>query len=141
MTSTKENPLGAAGLGNTSISNRSNYTKKFPPYGKQLDELRRNGLIPARRVIVTTDWNIGKLFPRIILPSDVPVTNIRFNYLTGLHVQIVHYDQDLHILEDLITEILSIRPASLSTFNMSAVKVGLPASKLVFSKSIMEKAA
>ena len=68
--------------------------KKFPPYGKKLDDFRRRGLIPKNRVIVATDWKIGKLFPRIIVMPDAQVTSLRFNYLSGLHVQIVHFDHD-----------------------------------------------
>jgi hypothetical protein len=136
---TKKPPLERMAFENTQ---RNNYTtKKFPPFGKQLDELRRKGLIPAKRVIVATDWSIGKIFPRIIVTPDAPVANLRFNYLVSLHVQIVHYDHDSQILESLITEILSIQPESLSAFNMSAVKRGEPAFKMIFSKSIMEVAA
>lgn len=134
---TKKPPLERMALENTHLD----YKRKFPPFGKQLDELRRKGLIPAKRVIVATDWSIGKIFPRIIVTPDVPVTNLRFNYLVSLHVQIVHYDHDSRILESLITEIQSIQPQSLSTFNMDAVKRGEPAFKMIFSKSVMEAAA
>ena len=134
---TKKPPLERMALENTYLD----YKRKFPPFGKQLDELRRKGLIPAKRVIVATDWSIGKIFPRIIVTPDAPVANLRFNYLVGLHVQIVHYDHDNQILESLITEILSIQPESLSAFNMSAVKRGEPAFRMIFSKSVMEVAA
>lgn len=117
-----------------------NYIKRFPIFGKRLDELRKSGLIPARRVIVATEWHIGKLYPRIIVTPDIPVTSLRFNYLSGLHVQIVHFDRDEPILSDLITEILLIQPATLSTFNMDAVKQGKPAFKMIFSQSVMEAA-
>lgn len=114
--------------------------KYHPPYGKKLDDLRKRGLIPNRRVIIATSWNIGKLYPRIVITRDQPVTSLQFNYLSGLHVQIVHFDHDNHILESLITEILSIQPATLAAFNMDTVKRGEPAFKVIFSKSIMEAA-
>lgn len=114
--------------------------KTWPAYGKKLDELRRKGLIPAMRVIVATQWHIGKAFPRIVVTQEQPVTSLQFNYLSGLHVQIVHYDQDNQILESLILEIQSIQPESLSTFNMDAVKRGEPAFKMIYSKSVMEAA-
>ena len=122
------------------VNNLSSATKKYPAYGKQLDELRRKGLIPAKRVIVTTLWHIGKLYPRIIVTPDTPVSNLQFNYLSGLHVQIVYFDLDEPILSDLVTEILSIQPATLATFNMSAVKRNEPAFKLIYSQSEMEAA-
>ncbi|AEJ01836.1 hypothetical protein Nit79A3_2045 [Nitrosomonas sp. Is79A3] len=117
-----------------------NHSRKYPPYGKKLDDLRRQGLIAAMRVIVTTDWKLGAAYPRIIITQEQPVTNLQFNYLSGLHAQIVHYDHDNYILESLITEIHSIQPESLSTFNMDAVKRGEPAFKMIYSKSVMEAA-
>lgn len=117
-----------------------NHIRKYPPYGKKLDDLRRQGLIPAMHVIVTTDWKLGAAYPRIVITQEQPVTSLQFNYLSGLHVQIVHYDHDNRILESLITQILSIQPESLSVFNMDAVKRGEPAFKMIYSKSVMEAA-
>jgi len=123
-----------------SIANRSS-TKIYPAYGRKLEEMRRNGKIPAKRIIVTTDWNIGKLYPRIIVTPDTLITCLRFNYLSGLHVQIVYFDHDGSILAQLTNEILAIQPASLAVFNLDAVKRGEPAFKLIFSQSVMEAAA
>ncbi len=136
QTTIKKPPLGGTASENT----LSNHTRKFPAFGRQLDELRRKGLIPAMRVIVATDWKIGAAYPRIVITQEQPVTSLRFEYLAGLHVQIVHYDHDNQILESLITEILSIQPESLSTFSMDAVKRGDPAFKMIFSKSVLEAA-
>jgi len=98
--------------------------KRFPAYGKQLDDLRKQNLIPAQRVIVAFDWSIGKLYPRIIVKPDAPVSNLQFRYLAGLHVQIAYYDHDAIIMSALVDEILRIHPASLAVFNMSAVTRG-----------------
>ena len=132
----KKPPLGRT----TSENAHSNCIRKYPPYGKELENLRRRNLVPTKRIIITTDWSIGKLYPRIIVTPDTPVSNLQFNYLSGLHVQIVYFDRDEPILSDLITEILSIQPATLATFNMSAVKRGEPAFKLIYSHSVMEVA-
>lgn len=115
--------------------------RRFPAFGKQFDALRQKGLIPDKRVIVAFDWNIGKLFPRIIIASDVPASNLQFRYLAGLHVEVVYYDRDAAILPALVDEILKIRPASLSVFNMSAVTRGEPAFHMIHrSQSITEAA-
>ena len=136
QTTIKKPPLGRTASENA----HSNHTRKYPPFGKKLDELRRKGLIPAMRVIVTTNWKLGAAYPRIVITQEQPVTSLQFNYLSGLHVQIVHYDHDNQILESLITEILSIQPESISKFNMNAVKRGEPAFKMIYSKSVMEAA-
>ena len=116
-------------------------TKKFPPFGKRLDELRRKGLIPVMRVIVTTDWKLGAAYPRIVIARDQPVTSLRFDYLTRLHVQIVYYDHDASILPNLTAEIQSVNPATLAVFNMSAVKRGEPAYTMIYSQAEMEETA
>lgn len=120
-----------------------NHIRKYPTFGQRLDELRRKGLIPAMRVIVATDWKLSAAYPRIVITLEKPITSLQFNYLSGLHVQIVHFDNDQHILESLITEILAIQPASLATFNMSAVTRGEPAFHIIHrrSQSVMEAAA
>ena len=107
-------------------------SKRFPAFGRQLDDLRKQGRIPAKRVIVAFDWKIGKLFPRIIIMPDAPVTKFQFRYLAGLHIQIAYHDRDAALLPALTDEILKIRPASLSTFNLSAVKRGEPASHMIY---------
>lgn len=128
-------------LGRTASENaHPNHTRKYPPFGKKLDELRRRGLIPAMRVIVTTDWKLGAAYPRIVITQEQPVISLRFEYLAGLHVQIVYYDHDASIMLDLTAEIQSINPATLAVFNRSAVKRGDPAFKMIFSKSVLEAA-
>lgn len=107
------------------------YTKKFPPYGKIINEMRKNGRVPAKRVIVTTDWKLGAVFPRIIIPKDQPVTNLHFQYLAGLHTQIVYHDDDASIMPDLTAEILAVKPASLAVFNMDAVARREPAFSMI----------
>jgi hypothetical protein len=114
-----------------SENTRTNF-KRFPAFGKQLDDLRKQGRIPAKRVIVAFDWRIGKLFPRIIIMPDAPVTKFQFRYLAGLHIQVAYHDRDAAILPALTDEIMKIHPASLSTFNLSAVKRGEPASHMIY---------
>lgn len=101
--------------------------KRFPAFGKQLDDLRKQNQIPAKRVIVAFDWSIGKLFPRIIITPDTPVSNLQFRYLAGLHIQIAYCDRDAAYLPDMIDALLKVKPASLATFNLSAVERKEPA--------------
>ncbi len=115
-------------------------TKRLPPFGKRLDYLRRHGMVPRLRIVVATNWEIGKLFPRVIVSPDTNVHSLRFDYLASLHVQIVYFDRDKSILADLITEILAVKPATLSAFNMDAVKQGKRASRLIYSDAKKEAA-
>ncbi|NBQ67730.1 MAG: hypothetical protein EBU46_02415 [Nitrosomonadaceae bacterium] len=131
---------GASAFNSTNTS--ANYTtKKFPPFGKRFDAMRRKDLIPAMRVIVATDWKLGAAYPRIVVTRDQPVTSLRFEYLAGLHVQIVYYDHDASILPNLTAEIQLVNPATLAVFNMSAAKRGDPAYTMIYSQSEMEEIA
>ncbi len=104
-----------------SIANRSS-TKIYPPYGRILDDYRRNGLIPAQRVIVTTDWELGKVFPRIVIPAAVNVQQLNFTYLAGLSVQIVHHSDEANLVSNLIDEILKVKPKILTVFNFDVAQ-------------------
>lgn len=122
MSIKKENALlaGKGEFGNTTQSNYS--TKKFPPYGKQLDELRRKGLIPVQRVIVSTDWKLGAAYPRIVIPTEAKVDKLIFSYLTGLSVQIVHHAGEADLVSNLIEEILKVKPKVLTLFNFDVAQ-------------------
>lgn len=109
--------------------------KRFPPFGKQLDQIRQRGLIPNRRVIVCFDWQIGKLYPRIVIMREHPPERIELRYLAGLHCQIAFFDHDAEYLPGLVDEILKTKPASLALFNMSAVQRGEPAFSMVHKEA------
>ena len=117
----------------------SNYTKNFPPYGKRLDQLRRNGSTPIKRVIVSTDWKFGRAYPRIVIPENTKPGRLIFSFLAGLSVQIVHHDGEPSLVRELIEEILEIRPKILTVFNHDLAKnnfSGNSAFTLIYSEKL-----
>ncbi|MBA3756571.1 MAG: hypothetical protein H0X02_10235 [Nitrosomonas sp.] len=98
-------------------------TKKFPAYGKQLDQLRRNGFIPAQRVVCTTDWKLGATYPRIVIPAGVDVHQLNFTYLAALSVQIVHHEGEADLVSNLIEAILKVKPKVLTLFNFDVAQL------------------
>lgn len=95
----------------------TDYNKKFPPYGRVLDEIRRKNLIPLLRVICTTDWELGAVYPRIVIPQNAKPERLEFRYLAGLSVEIVHHDGEDQLVKGLADEILKVKPKSLISFN------------------------
>ncbi|SNX59266.1 hypothetical protein SAMN06296273_0706 [Nitrosomonas ureae] len=91
--------------------------KKYPPYGRILDDLRRKGLVPVHRIVVSTDWKLGAAFPRIVIPADAKIDQLIFAYLAGLSVQIVHHNGQEKIVKALVQKILDINPKVLTVFN------------------------
>lgn len=123
MPSTKENGLQEqAGRTITTNNHHGDNNKKFPPYGKKLDELRQKGLVPVQRVIVSTDWSLGAAYPRIVIPADAKPEQLQFRYLAGLHVQIVHHAGEAELVRGLVDEILKVKPKILTLFNFDVAQ-------------------
>ncbi|MEO9061146.1 MAG: hypothetical protein ABI270_03775, partial [Nitrosospira sp.] len=88
MDPTKENaPAGTRAAFETKLNREY---KRFPPYGKQLMQLRQSGKIPARTVMVTFDWKLARAYPRIVISDDTPAAKLNFDYLAGLPVEVVY---------------------------------------------------
>lgn len=121
--STKENARRASGIHyKTNYCQHSNYNKKFPPYGKQLDAIRRQGLIPVLRVVVSTDWDLGAAYPRVVIPENTNPQKLQFRYLAGLSVRIVHHDGEAELVGRLIDEIIKVKPRVLTLFNFDVAR-------------------
>src|SRR5512144_1076045 len=82
--------------------------KRFPAYGKRLMGLRLNGQVPPNCVVVTFEWGIGRIFPRIVIPDSVPFNGLELSYLAGLDVIIVHRDKDASRVHALAQAILAV---------------------------------
>lgn len=119
---TKENASGATEARFETKLNR-NY-KRFPPYGKQLMSIRQAGKAPARIVIVAFDWDLGKAYPRIIIPDDLTPAEIEFRFLAGLPVQIPYRSKDAHRVDAVAQEIVKANPCFLATFALDLAGTG-----------------
>lgn len=106
--------------------------RKYPAYGRQIDDLRKCGMVPALRIVLTYDWAIGRLYPRIVLDRDVDPMQYRFNFLSGLNLQICIHDDDLSLTDSLIQELAKIYPATIALFRFDLVASGTPAFSLLF---------
>jgi hypothetical protein len=99
-------------------------TKKFPPYGKQLMQLRKQGQIPRKILQVVFDWKIARAYPRIIIQEEVKPEDLEFCYLAGLPVQVVFSKSEAHRVNGLVDEILKVKPLYLFTFGLDLLDVG-----------------
>jgi hypothetical protein len=113
--------VGAAVMNN----NVKLWPKRYPSYGRRLEKIRQDGLIPNNRVIVSTRWELGAAYPRIVISDDTPVANLNFSYLAGLSVQIVHCNNEAQLVIDLIDAIVEVNPAVLTIFNYELAKNNL----------------
>ena len=100
---------------------RANY-KHFPAYGKQLMEQRLAGQAPSNGIWVVLEWDIGRIFPRIVIVDAVPFDNLELRYLAGLDVTLAYRSKDAGRVLELAEAILKINPRILNAFAMDIPK-------------------
>lgn len=70
-----------------------------------------------RDVIVALDWNLGRLFQRIVIPNEAPL-DIELRYLAGLNVTLVHRTSNSARALMIAKAILDVRPRLFNMFNV-----------------------
>lgn len=64
--------------------------KRLPAFGREILELRRRGLRPQGRVILSLDsWHYGEGRARAVITADVDPAALDYSFLAGLDVEIV----------------------------------------------------
>ncbi len=90
--------------------------KRLPAYGRQLMIMRRAGRMPIRMVIVTFDWKLAQVYPRIVIANEAIPAELDFSYLSGLPVQVIYRSNDAHKIHAVVEELLKVTPSFLATF-------------------------
>lgn len=90
--------------------------KRLPAYGRQLMIMRRADRMPIRMVIVTFDWKLARVYPRIVIANEAIPAELDFSYLSGLPVQVIYRSNDAHKIHAVVEEILKVNPCFLTTF-------------------------
>jgi len=92
--------------------------KPFPAYGKRLMELRMAGQVPDNSVVVTYDWRIGGVYPRVVITDNTPPDRMEWRYLAGLDVMLPYRDADAPKVPELVQAILAANPRCLVALHM-----------------------
>ena len=79
---------------------------------------RLKGQVPDS-VYVTTDWNLGRAFTRIVLPDDLQVDDLELRFLAGLDVVIAHHANDAR-LGYIVDAVLRVNPRLLNALDVDA---------------------
>ena len=99
-------------------------SKRFPPYGKKLMQLRNQGKIPSKLLMVVFDWMLARAYPRIVITEETLPKETEFKYLAGIPVQIVFSQKEAHRVDEFSQEILKVNPSFLSIFGLNLLDVG-----------------
>lgn len=96
---------------------------KLPPFGRELLELRRRGLVPDRTVVVSLDsWEWGKSYPRLVVPPELDPSGADFSMLAAITCFVAWSSRRTPIArrESLVRAIARVRPSSLWVCDISA---------------------
>lgn len=100
----------AAGLGRGEAANQKHYVshrigtiqktqhRRPPAYGRELAEAKRQGYTVPWLCIVL-DWNIGRAFPRVVIPVDTHTDQIDFRVVAGLGCMVAHRGETIRALD------------------------------------------
>lgn len=91
---------------------------RLPPYGKELAAMRQSGQAPAQDVVVALDWTLGKVFPRVVVPEDLPAEKIDLSFIAGLWVIIAYRAAQASRVDALAQHALRFCPKALQTINV-----------------------
>ena len=99
-------------------------SKRFPPYGKKLMQLRNQVKIPSKLLMVVFDWKLARVYPRVVITEETVPKETEFKYLAGIPVQIVFSQNEANRVDGFAQEILKVKPCFLSTFGLHLLDVG-----------------
>ena len=85
MNPTKQN---APGQGGEKKALRRHHTQ--PAYAKQLAEARARGLRLSKSLVVALSWDLGRAFPRLVVPEDFDIAAGDFSAVRGLDCIVAH---------------------------------------------------
>ena len=93
--------------------------KPLPPYGRDIVKMLSRRVRPAMfggAIVVSLDWSLGEEWPRIVLPRDQDPHAFYLDFLTGLHVVIVHRPgHPAHHVIEAQDAIKAVRPGAWKT--------------------------
>jgi hypothetical protein len=79
-------------------------------------QLREAGNVPANGVYVVFAWNVGRIFPRVVLDGATPVDELDLRFLAGLHVVVAYGAKDSPRVIGVAQAIMKVKPKSLRAF-------------------------
>ena len=96
--------------------------KRFPAYGKKWMALRMAGQLPCNSMCIVFDWELGKAFPRVVIPDGITPDRLELRFLAGLDVMLTYRGKDSSRVPELAQAILNANPRSLLAFAIDVPK-------------------
>ncbi len=72
--------------------------RRLPAYGRELVEAQRRGLnVPW--LLIALDWNLGRTFPRVVIPTDTPAHELDWRLVHGLGCMVAYRGEAARALD------------------------------------------
>jgi hypothetical protein len=72
--------------------------RRLPAYGRELLVAQRQGYgVPW--LCIALDWNLGRAFPRVVIPADIQADEIDFSLVAGLGCMVAHRGETIRALD------------------------------------------
>lgn len=125
MDARKENAPGQGGENRTL---RRHHTQ--PAYAKQLAEARARGLRLSKSLVVALSWDLGRAFPRLVVPEDFDIAAGDFSAVRGLDCIVAHHGE--------IARALAVAAACLRAGAWPVVTLDAETGQTVYSAELAE---
>lgn len=83
---------------------------RLPAYAREIVMLLRAGRRPIDGIVVTTSWDLGRAYARVVCPPDVPPECFDLSFLRGQRVMIVVPEAHEELGHRLHTAVRSAHP-------------------------------
>lgn len=112
----------------------TNQGRRLPAFGRELADAQRKGLnVPW--LLIALDWNLGRAFPRVVIPADVPVRELDMRMVRGLDCMIAHLGEGSRALD--VAETALLAGATLcSIFDVALGRLTLTTAEVVAARGL-----
>lgn len=116
------------------VSIQNNQGRRLPAFGRELVAAQRKGL-NVSWLCISLDWNLGRAFPRVVVPVDVQARELDMRLARGLDCMIAHRGEASRALD--IAEVVLLDGATLcSIFDVELGRFTLTTAEVVAARGM-----
>lgn len=110
-------------------------SRRLPAYGRELVEAQRRGLnVPW--LLIALDWNLGRAFPRVVIPADMPVYELDLRLVHGLGCMVAHRGETSRAL-DVAEAVLLAGATECPVFDVAARRLTLTTNEVMAARGMV----
>lgn len=108
--------------------------KRLPAFGRDLLDIQRSGRnVPW--LCLALDWNLGRVFPRVVIPVDLRAEELELNIVRSLGCMVAHRGETRRAL-DVAEAALRAGAASCSIFDTAAGRLTFTTAEVMAARGL-----